>query len=29
VPEAEVDALVNGQFVSVTDRGGKLTGRVF
>lgn len=29
VPEDEVDALENGQFVSVTDRGGVLRGRVF
>lgn len=29
VPEAEVAGLANGQFVSVSDRGGVLRGRVF
>jgi hypothetical protein len=29
VPEAEVAALVNGQFVSVSARGAVLRGRVF
>lgn len=29
VPEEEVAALAPGQFVSVTDRGGILRGRVF
>jgi hypothetical protein len=29
VPEAEVAALPNGAFVSVSDRGAVLRGRVF